>query len=159
MKQIFLPNMLEPHQLFAGSFYFEGVGFSGFRVNLMSQSSLDCDMLIPIVDYSVPQNKEFFLTDMANVIEQVLLGEPVFIGCLGGRGRTGLVLASMAHLMGEIDPLVWLQINYMFDAPETEAQKLFVMSLPCGLLKLEPQRKAWINRNKIITEVDCARSF
>lgn len=159
MKKVFLPNVLVSHELFGGSFYLEGAAFLGFRVNLMDRSTLECDLLIPIVDYSVPQNKEQFVTSMAQVAEQVLTGGPVFMGCYGGRGRTGVALASLARLMGEPEPIAWLQTNYMLNAPETEEQKAFILSLPCGLLQSEKERNDWANRGRLIVGGGHVRSF
>lgn len=148
MKKIMLPNFDNNHQFFGGSYYLNGVSFPGFRVNLMAEHLLESDLSVPIDDFSVPSNEGNFIISMATIAHKLLLNQPVFVGCYGGRGRTGLALASLAHLTGEPDPIVWLQSNYLLDSPETNQQKEFVMSLPCGLLNSSKQITAWSGHNK-----------
>lgn len=159
MKKIMLPHFDHSHQLFGGSYYLSGVSFPGFRVNLMAEHSLESDLSVPIKDFSVPFNKEIFIASMATIADELLMNKPVFVGCYGGCGRTGLALASLAHLIGEPDPIVWLQSNYLLNSPETQEQKEFVMSLPCGLLGSSKQIMAWSDHNKTDKGARRVRSF
>jgi hypothetical protein len=56
-------------------------------------------------------------------------GERVEIGCLGGRGRTGTVLACMAVLAGVAAPeaVRWVRSNYDATAVETPEQEDWVL--------------------------------
>jgi protein-tyrosine phosphatase len=56
-------------------------------------------------------------------------GERVEVGCLGGRGRTGTVLACMAVLAGVSPPeaVTWVRSNYDAAAVETTQQEEWVL--------------------------------
>lgn len=56
-------------------------------------------------------------------------GEIVEVGCLGGRGRTGTVLACMAVLAGVSPPeaVTWVRSNYDAAAVETLEQEEWVL--------------------------------
>jgi hypothetical protein len=55
-------------------------------------------------------------------------GETVEIGCIGGRGRTGTVLACLAVLAGVNPPeaVAWVRSNYRSDAVENVEQEAWV---------------------------------
>lgn len=69
----------------------------------------------------------------AQTIKQAYLlatdGEHVEIGCLGGLGRTGTVLACMAVLAGVApeDAVAWVRANYDARAVETIDQESWVV--------------------------------
>ena len=55
-------------------------------------------------------------------------GQTVEIGCVGGLGRTGTVLACMAVLAG-VEPskaVTWVRRNYRPEAVETSSQERWV---------------------------------
>jgi hypothetical protein len=56
-------------------------------------------------------------------------GERVEVGCLGGQGRTGTVLACMAVLAGvsPSDAVAWVRRNYSPGAVETPEQEAWVL--------------------------------
>ena len=49
-------------------------------------------------------------------------GGRVHVGCIGGHGRTGLVLSVLMWRLGEADPIKWLRCNYCTKAVESKAQ-------------------------------------
>jgi len=64
----------------------------------------------------------------------VSAGERVEVGCAGGLGRTGTVLACMASL-GGVPPgeaVAWVRANYRPAAVETAEQEAFVRRFAAG---------------------------
>lgn len=60
------------------------------------------------------------LIKASELLEQ---GKSIHVGCIGGHGRTGLVLAAMvAFIMDEADPITYVRDNYCKKAVETDAQ-------------------------------------
>ena len=54
---------------------------------------------------------------------------PVYIGCRAGLGRTGMVIAALAKLAGQGDPVGWTRRHYHRRAVETLAQEAAVAAL------------------------------
>ncbi len=133
MKRVIIPGFEHAHSLYAGSYVLEGQGFPGFRLSLLAEMSLPCDINFPIADFSVP-DKDSFIACAAGILDKLAQGEHVFVGCFAGRGRTGLFLAGMARLAGLEDSIGWLRQTYNPKSPETPEQEDFVRSLPVGLL-------------------------
>ena len=57
-------------------------------------------------------------------------GGLVEVGCLGGSGRTGTVLACMAVLAGvpPAEAVAWVRVSYRPEAVETAEQEAWVWS-------------------------------
>ena len=62
------------------------------------------------------------------VLSRAKDGQVVEVGCLGGLGRTGTVLACMAVLGGvePLDAVAWVRENYRSGAIETPEQESWV---------------------------------
>ncbi len=56
----------------------------------------------------------------------------VYIGCRAGIGRTGTIIAALAKLAGEADPVGWTRAHYHPEAMETPAQRDCVAALDCA---------------------------
>jgi protein-tyrosine phosphatase len=80
-------------------------------------------VFFPIKDHCVPKSKRE-LDSLADYLkEKIVAGKKVFIGCFGGHGRTGLVLAAMVKLyMGEEDAITYVRTNYCKQAVESKSQ-------------------------------------
>lgn len=57
---------------------------------------------------------------------------PVYIGCRAGLGRTGTLIAALARLAGEADPVGWTRLHYDGRAVETRAQEHAVAAFDPG---------------------------
>jgi protein-tyrosine phosphatase len=79
-------------------------------------------------DFGVPDDPAQVLTMLRSVLERARRGQVVEIGCLGGHGRTGTALASLAVLAGHpaSDAVAWVRAAYCPDAVETAAQEASV---------------------------------
>jgi hypothetical protein len=84
--------------------------------------------LIDWPDFGLPPDGARAAAQIRAAFARAKDGEGVEIGCLGGLGRTGTVLACMAVLAG-VDPpdaVAWVRENYRSDAVETRDQERWV---------------------------------
>jgi hypothetical protein len=79
-------------------------------------------------DFGLPENPELAAQQIAAAFGRARRGEFVEIGCLGGSGRTGTVLACMAVLAGvpSAEAVAWVRAAYRTDAVETADQEAWV---------------------------------
>lgn len=78
---------------------------------------------LPIIDQSVPSDRDTFDKLIDWTIEQMKAEKRVHVGCIGGHGRTGLFLAVLVHrITGQADATQWLRDNYCKKAVESKAQ-------------------------------------
>ena len=84
--------------------------------------------LIEWEDFGVPADRERAAGQIAAAFERARAGERVEIGCAGGLGRTGTVLACMATLAGvpSAEAVEWVREHYDSRAIENEEQEEFV---------------------------------
>jgi hypothetical protein len=85
--------------------------------------------LIDWPDYSLPRDAEQAARQIIVAFRRAQAGEHVEIGCLGGLGRTGTVLACMAVLAGvpASDAVTWVRRAYNPRAVETPEQEGWVI--------------------------------
>jgi protein-tyrosine phosphatase len=84
-----------------------------------------CAVDIPTVDFQTPDRKTLY-RGLSKAIDLILAGEPVYVGCMGGKGRTGLFLAVLAKAYGIKKPVEFVRANYYAHAVETKDQYDFV---------------------------------
>jgi hypothetical protein len=84
--------------------------------------------LIEWQDFGLPREPEAAVRQIARAFARAQAGERVEIGCVGGLGRTGTVLACMAVLAGTpaTEAVPWVRANYDVRAVETEEQAAWV---------------------------------
>jgi protein-tyrosine phosphatase len=83
------------------------------------------DVSVPTRDFSIPHLKDMN-EGVKKVLKPLALGEPIYVGCMGGIGRTGLFLACLAKTLGEENPVRFVRKNYVSHAIETKDQEYFV---------------------------------
>ena len=76
----------------------------------------------------LPQDFEAAAAAIRRAYARARRGELVEIGCQGGIGRTGTVIACMAILAGVApgEAVAWVRANYLVRAVETRAQEWWV---------------------------------
>jgi hypothetical protein len=86
--------------------------------------------LIEWEDFGLPTDPTRAAEQIRAAFERARAGERVEVGCAGGLGRTGTVLACMATLTGvpASEAVAWVRANYDDRAVETEEQEAFVRS-------------------------------
>jgi hypothetical protein len=79
-------------------------------------------------DFGVPEDPLTAAKQIERAFDRARRGELIEVGCLGGRGRTGTVLACMAVLAGvpSSDAVQWVRAAYRPDAVETAEQEQWV---------------------------------
>ena len=79
-------------------------------------------------DFGLPGDPEVAARQIADAFARARRGDLVEVGCLGGSGRTGTVLACMAVLAG-VPPtgaVAWVRAAYRPQAVETAEQEAWV---------------------------------
>jgi hypothetical protein len=104
--------------------------------------SSDYDVVLPIQDFSVPTRRDL-LRVVDEVLDYMLAGRAVYVGCMGGRGRTGLFLAALAKLWGVRRPVQYVRGKYFSHAVETKEQEAFIRRLR---FPLKFRAKVWYAR-------------
>lgn len=103
-----------------------------------------CDINVPTEDFSIP-DPVVFHSAVVRAYIHMIHGRGIYVGCMGGIGRTGLFMAAMVKVMlldmlgdGSCNFTV-LAINYVRKhykehAVETEAQDEFIQAFDAGLV-------------------------
>jgi hypothetical protein len=109
-------------------------------VNMAKEIKAHATIYVPTVDFSIPDSNTFLLGLIRGVLVLREHGE-IYVGCMGGIGRTGLYLGGLAKIMylaGELDvtpdgqlaPYVkYVRDNYYGHAIETIEQLDFLARL------------------------------
>lgn len=116
-----------------GGPYFERPS-SCFGVKVAQEIDLPCNISLQIRDYSVPDEKQAKRA-LLGCIKALSRGESLYVGCWGGKGRTGLFLALLAKSAGVADPVGYVRSTFNAHAVETEEQKKYVESFPAFWLR------------------------
>ncbi|MEP6977434.1 MAG: hypothetical protein ABI948_05220 [Thermoleophilia bacterium] len=76
-------------------------------------------------DFGVPRDPEAAACAIGDAFARARAGETVEVGCAGGLGRTGTVLACMAILAGAppASAVAWVREHYDGRAVETQVQE------------------------------------
>lgn len=81
------------------------------------------EFLYRVPDMGVPKSLASFKKMLGYLEKAILNRENVFIGCIGGHGRTGLVLAALvAKMTGNMKAVPYVRKNYCKKAVESEEQ-------------------------------------
>ena len=80
-----------------------------------------CAVDIPTDDFKTPDRKVLY-RGLSKAIDLMLAGEPLYVGCMGGKGRTGLFMAVLAKAFGVKKPVEFVRANYYAHAVETPEQ-------------------------------------
>jgi protein-tyrosine phosphatase len=84
--------------------------------------------VIDWADFGIAENPELAAQQIVDAFGRARSGELVEVGCLGGSGRTGTVLACMAVLSGvpPEEAVAWVRASYRPEAVETSDQEAWV---------------------------------
>ena len=85
------------HTVFGGPYLDRPTGMVG--VKLAREITAPHMVSVPIKDFSVPLQKDLDF-GLGLAVANILDGDPVYAGCMGGKGRTGLFLAVLAKAFG-----------------------------------------------------------
>ena len=109
-------------------------------VKLAGEVRKDCTIDFPIPNYGICDQSEL-LEAVAKAYALLLTDQQVYVGCVGGIGRTGLFLGVMAKVShayvpygpeecgGAFDPVLFVRKHYLAHAIETSAQESLVRGI------------------------------
>ncbi len=80
---------------------------------------------IPTRDFHIPDVK-LVTKGLHDAVVEMAFGSAVYVGCMGGKGRTGLFMAILAKAFGEKNPVEYVRANYYKHAVETPQQYKYV---------------------------------
>jgi len=84
-------------------------------------------VLYPIKDMSVPDTPGSFVEMIDWLAEEIISGSNVHVGCIGGHGRTGMVLSALVKVIANVDDAVtFVRKGYCEKVVETSAQSSFL---------------------------------
>ncbi|TES91171.1 MAG: hypothetical protein E3J88_03060 [Anaerolineales bacterium] len=84
---------------------------------------------LPVVDFDVPEDREWLDTTLKKVVAQAQEGKNIAIHCYAGRGRTGMFAALLARRilgLAGVKAIEWTR--QYFPAIETEEQTQVVIN-------------------------------
>lgn len=100
------------------------------------------EFLYYIQDMNVPQDAASFKRFISYLSAQLVAQKKVHIGCIGGHGRTGLVLAALVtYMTGELDSISYVRKNYCEKAVESALQVDF-LNKHFGIVKVAGAKEA-----------------
>ncbi len=82
----------------------------------------------PISDHGVPKEVTAFKAMVSYLCNRLREGAKVHAGCIGGHGRTGLLVAAIVAELGvSKDPIAWVRQHYCSKAVESASQVGFLV--------------------------------
>jgi hypothetical protein len=111
-------------------------------VKMAKEIRQTCAVDIPTEDFKTPDRK-VLTSGLDKALNLLLDGEPLYVGCMGGKGRTGLFMAVLAKAFGVKNPVEYVRKHYYAHAVETKDQYAFVERFP-----ITPEVQAKIKRAK-----------
>lgn len=146
----FMPFVLEGHygRIYGGPYRNRSRDYFGVKMAAEIDASFDakCDTK----DFSVPNPHDLEAALIAGGIA-ALQGKDLWVGCMGGIGRTGLYMAAFAKVCGHPDPVAHVRATYKGHAVETAQQQKFIADFDVtpvqaallGYLSLTLKRQRW----------------
>jgi hypothetical protein len=119
-------------EIYAGPYRDKPKGL--FGVKLAQEIPAPCDISVPIRDFGVPTDSAKLREALREVMKRLARREDVYVGCMGGKGRTGLFLALLIKALGKPDPIRYVRVNYDPHAVETKEQERYVEQFDIGPL-------------------------
>lgn len=116
-------------------------------VKMAAEVKMDCAVDIPTQDFKVP-DRLLLYRGLHKAVGLMIEGEPLYVGCMGGMGRTGLFMAVLAKAFGVRKPVEFVRKHYYSHAVETKEQYEFVKKFritPALRLKIKKARRwSWL---------------
>jgi len=106
------------------------------------------DIYFKIVDMQVPDDIKEFKKLLSYTAKQMKAGKSIYVGCIGGHGRTGLFLAALTTFMtGDKDSIKTVRAEYCHKAVESSVQMVWLNKY-FDITKVEPSKKVISNYSK-----------
>lgn len=96
-----------------------------------------------ITDGSVPSDTDEAKRMVTWLVGQLAEGRRIHIGCIGGHGRTGMIMAAIVkEALGEKDAIAWVRKHHCKKAVETQTQVDWLQK-HYGIKPAKPSRGSW----------------
>jgi hypothetical protein len=92
---------------------------------VLDRYPINCDVLVDWPDFGIPDEYEVKQALVETAIH-LNRNNPVYVGCMGGIGRTGTFLALLCKMGGETIPVAYVRKHYLSHAVETDQQMNFI---------------------------------
>lgn len=122
------------YRVFGGPYINRPQGTVGLK--MAAEIRALCDIDVPTEDFQTPRD-DVALAGLEQAVDDILHGLPVYVGCMGGIGRTGLMLALIAKAWGIKDPVGYVREHYYPHAVETKDQQAYIRDF------IIPPRVVW----------------
>lgn len=106
-------------------------------VKMAAEINLPCVVDCPTEDFDVPDTVDFS-DALTKTLMLIMSGAPVYVGCMGGIGRTGLMMAALTKVQFALRndrvslPISCVRTTFHPHAVETQHQKEFIANLYVG---------------------------
>lgn len=119
-----------------------------FGVLVAAEINNECNIKLHLRDFGVPSLGQTidWQKGVELTIRAGLRGDRPYVGCMGGLGRTGLMLASVAKALGEEHPVLWIRTRYRREAVETVEQQRFIEALDVEPIRAALRRRRLLRR-------------
>jgi len=132
---------------------YPGKPYYGVCVRAEQTQDRIMDIHLPIEDFSVPHYETQVLEVLKKTLRAGLAGKQIYIGCMGGWGRTGLFMALLAKAAGISDPVAFIREHYTPHAVETKKQQDYVANFDVSHIQRNLWRWAWKARFASIFQI------
>ena len=108
-----------------------------FGIKMAREIKAPCDVNIPTEDFKTPAIADARL-GLLKIIPELVKGTQMYAGCMGGIGRTGLILGLLVRLTApneKIDARAYVRKYYLGHAIETADQEAYVRDFPLSDLR------------------------
>jgi hypothetical protein len=139
--------------IWGGPFRNRPKGVSTYGVKMAAEIKDAADLSVPCKDFGVPDPADV-RDAVVETLNQALDGEQIYVGCMGGIGRTGTFLACLAKAAGENRPVDYVRATYLEHAVETRAQEAFVADLDVSDIRVALKSALWWRRFAWLKPVD-----
>jgi len=119
------------------------------------------EFLFKIPDMGVPPDAAEFIKLIDWLAVQLTAQKKIHIGCIGGHGRTGMVLAALVKkVLGEADAITYVRKNYCEKAVESASQVAFLQK-HFGITEVEPAKgkHSWMEETVSTSDVGSGRRY
>jgi protein-tyrosine phosphatase len=97
-------------------------------------------MSVSIRDFGVPLRPEQMEHAIAFALTRLAEGMPIYVGCMGGLGRTGLFLACLVKALGVEKPIEYVREHYIEHAVERPEQEKWIEDFDVSQLRADAER-------------------
>jgi hypothetical protein len=118
-----------------------------FGICLLERFPADCSVQssawLPVLDLSAPTAPKAEVERILLLALEKALDGPVYVGCAGGWGRTGMFLALMAKAWGIENPVAYVRQVYCSQAIDTTPQLKYVDDFDVRWVRRKLRALAW----------------